>query len=172
MMPGEVRAVYDGSDGEATKALYARLEACGPLGVVATNLFRAMKTSARAKRYRGGNGKGRYRDQAYETKQWSIDNLCRELVANDGLALSWGWGRDERAIGFEDVLYVDLPTGQVSFHSERRRDGPDYPGDWDGAREIGGARVCAFCADVLAGAASRPVASERQDDLFNGDHGF
>lgn len=31
--------IYLGSDGEATKALYARLEAAGPIGAVAMNLF-------------------------------------------------------------------------------------------------------------------------------------
>ena len=30
------------------------------------------------------------------------------------------------------VLYVDLPQGQVSFHSRVKYDGPEYGGDWDG----------------------------------------
>lgn len=30
------------------------------------------------------------------------------------------------------VLYVDLPQGQVSFHSTAKYAGPSYDGDWDG----------------------------------------
>lgn len=146
----DVSAIYNGSDGEATKALYAKLEALGARGIVAMNLFRAMKCSARAKVYRGGNGQGSYRSQAYGRKQWSIDNLCRAMVNHDEiLKMTWGWGRDEKAIGFESVLYVELPVGQVSFHSERRADGPDYKGQWDGAKKTGPERVCRWVSRVL-----------------------
>ena len=49
-----VMQTYQGSDGEATRALYAELQQRGPVGVIAVNLFRAQKNSARAKVYRGG----------------------------------------------------------------------------------------------------------------------
>lgn len=142
----DVSAIYNGSDGEATKALYAKLEALGPRGDVALNLFRAMKCSARAKVYRGRN----YRSAAYDRKQWSIDNLCRALVNFPAtLDLPWGWGRDEKAVGFEDVLYIDLPVGQVSYHSGRRGDGPNYAGAWDGVTGTGPQRVCRWASLVL-----------------------
>jgi hypothetical protein len=35
--------IYRGSDGEATKELYRRLESKGPLGLISLNLFRAAK---------------------------------------------------------------------------------------------------------------------------------
>lgn len=160
----EITAVYTGSDGEATRALYAKLEAIGPSGAIAMNLFRACKASARAKVY-----SRRFRGSAYDKKQWSMDNLCRVLLADDQ-TIVWGWGRDEKTVGFENVLYVDLPEGQVSFHTDRRGDGPDYPGEWDGVRDRSAARICRFCADLITGFEQRPAGVP--DDLFNGDHSF
>lgn len=46
-------AVYRGSNGDVTRALYERLEHLGPAGAIAVNLLRACKTTERAKRYRG-----------------------------------------------------------------------------------------------------------------------
>jgi hypothetical protein len=151
----EVDDVYNGSDGDATKALYVRLSALGPGGVVAMNLLRTCKASERAKKYRGRAGRGQpsYRSMAYEKKDWSIAELCRALVvAADDLGISWGWGRDEKAIGFEDVLYIDLPgSGQVSFHTSYRRDGPDYAGKWDGARDVAPRRIIAYAQFLMNG---------------------
>ncbi len=148
----DIAIVYNGSNGDATKALYAKLEKVGPLGVVAMNLFRALKASSRAKVYRGRG----YRDAAYDKKAWSMDNLCRVLVAQEDLGIEFGWGRDEKAVGFENVLYVDIPTGQMSFHTDRRGDGPDYPGAWDGAEKTGPERICRWC-ELLLLSADAPV---------------
>jgi hypothetical protein len=132
--PGEV---YYGSDGDATRELYKELDKLGPVGVVAMNLMRACKASERAKKYRGGiRGLGRYKDMAYEKKQWSMNNLCSALTCNgDSLGIRFGWKKDPDQEAKGDphvwVLYVDLPTGQVSFHTAGRGEGPDYPGDWD-----------------------------------------
>lgn len=143
--------VYDGSDGEATKALYDRLQSLGPLGIVATNVFRANKNSARAKVYRGGiRGKGSYRGMAYDRKQWAIGNLCTVLGEHAAACeIAWGWGRDDATVKYPHVLYVDLPTGQVSFHSDARLDGPDYLGEWDGIRGMSVDRICRWAAQLL-----------------------
>ena len=136
-------AIYDGSSGEATIALYRRLDDLGAIGSVAMNLFRAHKASARAKVYRGGDSKGSWRSQAYEKKQWSLDNLAKALDRSAGeLGIVWGWGVDLAQEFHQCVLYVELPTGQVSFHCERRGLGPDYPGRWDGAIKQGQNRIC------------------------------
>ena len=66
--------VYRASDGEATKRLYVELELLGPAGVIALNLFRACKNSERAKAYRGGNGHGSYRSQAYASPGGCLTN--------------------------------------------------------------------------------------------------
>lgn len=136
-------AIYDGSDGEATKGLYVRLEALGTAGIVAMNLFRAHKASARAKVYRGGDKNGSWKSQAYQRKAWSLDNLAKALVDRaDELAVVWGWGEDDAQEINRDVLYVDLPTGQVSFHTQGRGVGPAYPAKWDGAIKQGQSRIC------------------------------
>jgi len=146
--------IYEGSDGAATKALYDRLTALGPAGVVAVNAFRANKCSARAKKYRGGNSKGRYRDQAYETKQWSINNLAKVCQQHaEPLGLRWGWKVDQAERGpHNQVFYLDLPTGQISFHTAPRGDGPNYPGEWDGVRGASPDRICRWVAKLLADA--------------------
>jgi hypothetical protein len=147
-----VLSIYEASDGEATKALYENLSAFGPAGEVAKNLFRAQKASARAKVYRGGErGRGSFRSMAYDRKGWALDNLCAVLVEHGpALKLGWGWGEDSAQAVHRHVLYVDLPNGQVSFHAGLRGVGPDYRRRWDGQRGAVPARVCRFCADVLA----------------------
>ena len=149
----EILAVYQGSDGEATKTLYAKLLACGYAGVVAMNLFRACKASERAKVYRGS----RYRGAAYDKKSWSIGNLCAALAERPlSPAITWGWAIDERARSegspHHHVIYIDVPTGQVSFHNGERGAGPGYAGEWDGAHKTAPDRICRWCADVLAAA--------------------
>jgi hypothetical protein len=141
--------VYEGSDGNATKNLYNELEALGTLGVIAVNVFRAHKTSGAAKRYRGrGN-----RDAAYDRKRWSLGNLASALVVHaEHHGLTWGWKEDPEQIYHRWVIYVDLPTGQVSYHTTLRGDGPDYAGEWDGIRMAGPDRICRFVAHLLSAA--------------------
>ena len=146
-----VAEIYAGSNGDATKALYDRLTLRGPAGVVAVNLFRASKCSVRAKLYRPGRG---HRTAAYDRKQWSIDNLVAALQGQaSALGLVWGWAVDPDQAYHRHVLYIDLPTGQVSFHSEKRGDGPDYPAKWDGMRGASPGRIIRWVADVLGGSA-------------------
>lgn len=141
-----VAQVYDGSSGDATKALYERLRKLGPAGAIAENLFRACKSSARAKVYRGGG----YRGMAYDRKQWAMDNLAKILTEHgEACALRWGWGQDEKQEFHSWVLYVDLPTGQVSFHTAKRGAGPDYAGQWDCVVDASAGRICTWCAQLL-----------------------
>lgn len=152
-LPPTARNVYHGSDGDATRALYARLEALGPSGRIAVNLFRACKSSERAKVYRGGvRGGGSYRSMAYGRKEWSLGNLV-ETLQQEAAALSirYGWQEDPATPVYSWVLYVELPTpfGQVSFHASRRGAGPDYPGCWDGVRGASAERVIVWCEHLL-----------------------
>jgi hypothetical protein len=154
--------VYEGSDGELTRRYYSELQSrAGILGLVALNLFRAQKCSSRAKVYRGGiRGRGSYKSMAYEKKQWSLDLLCSVLLLQAaGLGIKWGW-REDTGVVFGDraswVLYVDLPEGQVSFHSPTRGKGPDYSGVWDGLHASCD-RILAFCDHVYAATDSRQM---------------
>lgn len=144
--------IWKGSDGEATKRFYAQLNQCGVLGEIAVALFRVNKCSVRAKVYRGGiRGKGSYKQMAYDKKNWSISEVCKTLQKySAGIQITWGWREDKAQAFHKWVIYVDLPTGQVSFHSETRGDGPDYRQEWDGQR-LSAERICQFCDAVLTG---------------------
>lgn len=144
----QIYAVYAGNNGAATISLYERLKAHGRRGEIAMNLFRACKASERAKVYRGGNGHGSYKAQAYQKKAWSLAQLCDALNASPVDGVAFGWGLDRAAVGFEHVLYVDIPTGQVSFHSPMRGVGPDYPREWDGIKQQGPTRICRWIAEI------------------------
>lgn len=143
----EVIRIYEGSNGDATRALYAQLATMGPQGHVAMNLFRACKCSERAKVYRGHG----YRDAAYGRKQWSMDNLCSVLLAQR--AENWGWGVDEKARAegslHHHVLYVETVAGQISFHTDCRGQGPDFRGQWDGVKNASAGRACSLVASLF-----------------------
>jgi hypothetical protein len=145
----DVLRIYQGSNGEATKALYSELEALGPLGIIGMNLFRACKCSERAKGYRHHRFKG----DAYARKDWSIKLLAEAMHAD--VLFRFGWGIDAalqvRGDPHHHILYVDIPTGQVSFHNGARYEGPDYPGEWDGMPGQGPDRICRWVAKLLEG---------------------
>lgn len=146
------RAVYDGSNGGATRSYCTRMEQKGQLGRIAAQLFRVQKASSRAKVYRGGiqccNGRrDSYRDLAYQRKNECIAKMCDVLDA-DSCGLIWGWGVDPKQSRATYVLYVDLPQGQVSFHATRKYVGPDYTGKWGGSRESE-SRIITFCDGVM-----------------------
>lgn len=147
--------VYAGSDGVKTRQYYAELLERGIIGTIAVNLFRAQKSSSRAKVYHG-----KYRGMSYDKKQWSMDVLCDSLLQGGaGLGITFGWCKDEGSY-VPWVLYVDLPTGQVSFHSPARGKGPDYPKAWDGIAGASESRILEFCEGVMAGKYEK----RKQDD--------
>lgn len=147
-----ILSVFEGSRGEATIALYDELLELGTAGAVAIELFRAQKASSRAKIYRGGG----YRGKAYDKKQWAVDNLTRALAELG--TVPWGWKQDAKQEYHNWVLYVDLPTGQVSFHTAARGQGPDYAGDWDGIKNMSPTRICRYVADLFDRCREHPEA--------------
>ncbi len=137
--------VFGESDGNLTKAYYALLAERGVIGHVAMNLFRAQKCSTRAKAYRGRG----FKDDAYVRKNWSMGNLAHALaVSGEQIGITFGWKEDPAQAFHKWVMYVDLPTGQVSFHAESRGEGPDYPGEWDRAH-ASEPRILEFCDLVM-----------------------
>jgi len=142
----ELMQIYSGSDGARTKGLYDELAFHGPAGAVGLNLFRASKTSTRAKEYRRRS----HREESYGRKQWAMENVCKILALHAAsLSIVWGWAIDEDQPFHRYVLYVDLPTGQVSFHTSFRGDGPDYPGKWDQMRNVQAHRICKYIASIM-----------------------
>ena len=147
----EALYVMNQNDGYITRRYYAELGGKGPLGEIAVAIFRAQKRSSRAKDYK----RGKYRGAAYDVKQWSMGEICKLIdIHGKKYDLSYGWKTDPNTLFGESaswVLYVDLPEGQVSFHSPSRGPGPAYAGDWDGQRGMGPNRVAAFCDRVMRG---------------------
>lgn len=135
--------IYEGSDGAATTALYERLVACGRIGEIAMNLFRAHKCSGRAKEY-----SRRYKGDAYGRKVWSIGNAVSLLLAGSE-GLTFGWKKDPEEEFAPWVFYVDTTAGQISYHMTARGNGPDYPGEWDQQRGAGASRICAWVQAIL-----------------------
>jgi hypothetical protein len=161
--------VFNQSNGEVTRAFYAELEKRGPIGIVAKNLFRAQKTSTRAKLYRGR----RFKSAAYDVKSYSMSELCVTLHCHGAeLGITWGWKEDPSVPFGEEpshVLYVDLPgegRGQVSFHSPTRGFGPPYTGDWDGLH-LSATRILAFADAVMAGDERFTANNKDHEDLVN-----
>lgn len=139
----DVLAVYTGSDGDATRDLYARLQGCGPLGLIVLNMFRAEKASEHAKQGR------RYKSANYDKKNWSMALLTDALSAAKGWDIAWGWAVDPNQDFHRHVLYVETPAGQVSFHAESRGAGPDYAKPWDGIKGQGPTRIGRWVVDLL-----------------------
>lgn len=159
--------VYDGSDPESTRRLYAELDSRGPLGRLATALFRASKCSGRAKDYTR-----RFKGEAYARKQWSMGVVCELLQAEPTLVPAWGWKRDPKQEHYPWVLYVETPAGQVSFHNRERGRGPDYAGEWDGVAGAGPHRVIVLAQAVLTGSVSLFSASNEGEKTDTPGHGL
>lgn len=142
------RDVFDGSDSVLTRRYLVALEGKGSFGRIAANLFRAQKASTRAKLYRGGLQTVSYGDLAYRHKGEGLETLCELLMESSATGIFWGWGIDD-AQGYACyVLYVDLPQGQVSFHSPDRFRGPTYQEEWDGTG-LSEDRILQFCDAVM-----------------------
>lgn len=146
--PADVDAAFYGSDAALTRRVLHAVEEAGEAGWLGACLFRAQKSSTRAKCYRGGLGRRgpRYRDLAYTRKEEAITLLCDELQTSTH---PWGWARDPGQPFAPWVLYIDLPDGQVSFHALERGRGPDYPEEWDQSH-ASEQRILAFCRRALA----------------------
>lgn len=142
-----VTEVYEGSDADATRKLYAELATAGAAGELAVNLLRACKKSERAKVYRGRQ----YRASSYDGKAWAVGEAVKTLIAHPELGLAWGWAEDPQQVYHKWVLYVEMPqTGhQVSFHMEARGEGPDYLAAWDRIRGHSSQRAIIFATHLL-----------------------
>lgn len=137
-----VMRVFEGSDGLETSKMYAELSGMGPEGLIAVDLFRAQKNSSKAKVYRGRGTRA-----AYDVKQYAMGNLVDALTLHgQALGIPWGWGEDAGQEYHRWVLYIELPTGQISFHGSMRGAGPDFPGTFDRRLGASPSRICSWVA--------------------------
>ena len=87
---------WKSSDASVTTKFYRDLDARGPIGMLAHALFKANKSSYRAKRYRGGNGQKSFKDLAYKRKRSSLYELSQILTKHAEPLESAGDGRRRR----------------------------------------------------------------------------
>ncbi len=133
--------VFNKRDGNATVALCVELSKRGLLSAAAVCLYQAQYSSARAKTYRR-----RSKGYSYERKNTALMRMPRWLSRAD---IHYGWGYDATSKNYEHVLYVELATGQCSFHSSERGDGPEFKGSWN--LEVDSmTSVFRFCDQVLS----------------------
>ena len=125
--------------------------------MIALNLFRAQKASERAKDY-----SRRFKGPAYEKKVWSISLLLISLCQTaHTTGIVYGWKLDPNPPPFFPwVLYIDLPTGQASFHAAARTMGPDYLGGWDNG-DTSANRIVRFVEQVLGEESAPPIPENR-----------
>ena len=77
----------------------------------------------------------------------ALIELCR-LLDDDRRGMTWGWGASEDLYFPCEVLFLDLPTGQVSWPYPERMAGPDYCGRWDGTH-ANEARILGWVSQVI-----------------------
>lgn len=148
-----VSECFHGSNASATMRLFDELLRLDENGQLACLLFKALKASVRAKVYRGWADDGRsFRSLSYDRKGEALSSLAEFLDCVGSGADVWGWKIDPHANHSNHwVLYLELPDGQVSFHSPKRFAGPDFLGEWDGVLGASEERVIRFCESVLRG---------------------
>jgi len=78
------------------------------------------------------------REKDYLKKALALDEACK-LAQQAGIQFGWSRESDDSHVPW--VVYFDLPTGQVGFHSNSRGKGPDYPGEWDGVSGVSAERI-------------------------------
>lgn len=142
--------VYNSSDAELTRSYYDLLEHYGIVGRFALNLFRALKCSDRAAKYTDLG----HRTKTLGRKRYSIESLVAILNEHaTALGITWGWRTEHHdpkyvsagAQAAPHALYMNLPTGQVRFHSPARMTGPEYTGETNLDHYGRATRVIKFC---------------------------
>lgn len=136
-------AVMDRRDSEQTMDFVTALSMRGSEGALAVSLFQDQYASMKAKTYRRRS----HTSSTYDRKNVALDRLGHwcGIILEDG---QWGWKRDKNMPSFPWVLYVEIPTGQASFHTKERRTGPRYRKEWDGER-TSRERICRWCDQVM-----------------------
>jgi len=118
----KARSIFKARDSKATMEFCTELATRGIDGAVAVSLYQVQYSSSRAKKYRRDG-----RQSSYARKNQVLSRVPHWLKAS---SIPFGWGHDRSTIAYPWVLYVDLPTGQCSFHNQSRGPGPDYLGKW------------------------------------------
>lgn len=139
------------SNAPLSRQLCKDLDAMGPMGQLASLLFKAEKASKQANSYSGKAPVSQrpYGDYSKDRMKGMLEKAIGLLDAHaKDLGIPWGWSKDDAPGKPPWILCIGLPTGVVTFRMPERRLGPDYgPGAEDGCRNSN--RISDFCEGVL-----------------------
>lgn len=149
----KVDCAFCTSDAPASRRLCKELDAMGPMGQLASLLFKAEKAHKQAKSYSGrAPVSGRpYRGYSYDRMREMLAKAIRLLDAHaKAMGVTWGWSRNDAPGKPLWVLCIDLPTGQVTYRIQERHLEADC--ELESEHELlNSSRITKFCAGVLKG---------------------
>ena len=148
-----VDEAFSTSNAPLSRRLCKDLDSMGPMGQLASLLFKAEKANIQAKSYRGIAPVSRqpYGDYSKDRMKNMLMEVIHLLDAHaKAMDVSWGWKANDKPNSPPWVLCIFLPTGQVSFRVAERYLRSDYEvGSIDDSHNSG--RITKFCAGVLDG---------------------
>ena len=148
-----VSEAFSTSSPQLSRRLCQDLDSMGPMGQLASLLFKAEKASKQAKSYSGREPVSRrpYGDYSKDRMEKMLMEVISLLDAHaKNMDISWGWSESDVPDAPPWVLCIDLPTGQVTYRMRERRLGPGFElGAEDDCRNSD--RITDFCAGVLDG---------------------
>ena len=148
-----ITEAFSTSNAPLSRQICKDLDSKGPMGELASLLFKTEKAVKQAKSYVGrapvsGRPYGDYsKDRMRKMLMEAIRLLDAHAVA---MGMPWSWRRDDKPGSPIWVLTIGLPTGQVAYRVSYIQAGPDCESALvDDSRNS--ERVIEFCAGVLDG---------------------
>ena len=165
----KVDYAFCSSDAPASRGLCKELDALGPMGQLASLLFKAEKARMQARSYSGrAPVSGRpFRGYSYDRMREMLAKAIRLLDAHaKAMGIAWGWSRNDAPGKPPWVLSIDLPTGQVTYRIQERHLEADN--ELESEDEIlNSSRITKFCAEVLDGCwTATEEVEETEEDIW------
>ena len=141
------------SDAPLSRSLCRDLDSKGPIGQLASLLFKAEKAAMQAKSYVGkAPVSGRpYRNYSQDRMREMLAKAVSLLDAHAvAMGVTWGWSRNDAPGKPPWILCIDLPTGQVTYRVQERH--LEAACELESENELlNSSLITKFCAGVLKG---------------------
>ena len=148
-----VSEAFSTSNAPLSRRLCNDLDSMGPMGQLASLLFKAEKARKQANSYSGEAPVSRrqYRDYSQDRlREMLIKTVCLLDAHAKAMGVDWGWRIDDKSDSPTWLLCIELPTGQVTYRLSGRCMGPEYELGSEGDSRNSD-RITRLCADVLDG---------------------
>ena len=157
------------SDAPASRRLCKELDAMGPIGQLASLLFKAEKAYGQMKSYQGtAPVSGRpYRGYSQDRLKEMLSKAVILLGAHAlSMGISWGWKANNKPNEPPWLLCINLPTGQVIYRLPYRSNGPDCESlSATGSRNSD--YIAKYCVGLLDGRwTATDKVEETEDDIW------